>query len=105
MFKNHLFVQQGDRVEPEIIPTNVGTGSGMRCPDPENIGIGSAKRLWPTRPGRLPTLRSNQIAEGAESERKNAGQWRCGVGLFFARRLATETLRVTSFPLRAPSKL
>src|SRR5579859_7868993 len=39
-----------------MIPTNVGTGSGMRCPDPENIGIGSAKRLWPTRPGRLPTL-------------------------------------------------
>src|SRR5579859_5298526 len=42
-----------------MIPTNVGTGSGMRCPDPENIGIGSAKRLWPTRPGRLPTLIEN----------------------------------------------
>src|SRR5579859_3678285 len=39
-----------------MIPTNVGTGSGMRCPDPENIGIGSAKAFWPTRPGRLPTL-------------------------------------------------
>src|SRR5579859_2466320 len=39
-----------------MIPTNVGTGSGMGCLDPKNIGIGSAKALWPTRPGRLPTL-------------------------------------------------
>src|SRR5579859_5471081 len=32
-------------------------GAGMGCLDPENIGIGSAKgALWPTRPGRLPTL-------------------------------------------------
>src|SRR5579859_1426756 len=45
-----------------MIPTNVGTGSGMRCPDPENIGIGSAKRLWPTRPGRLPTLAFPSLA-------------------------------------------
>src|SRR5579859_7362995 len=39
-----------------MIPTNVETGSGMRCSDPENIGIGSAKALCPTGPITHPEL-------------------------------------------------
>ena len=37
-----------DRVEPEMNPINVESGSDMSFLEPENIGIESAKPFWPT---------------------------------------------------------